>query len=619
MLYDMCPDYKKEVPEWLKLNVDEALPLGEIITWVPTQNFETSSLIKIPRYPRKIDEKDLNENPLLENFIIFKIGNKDTLRLTGVRNEQISAQIGLAARDSLSNVMVKVGDLISESQRYFKSEHSQVRLVKYLPVARARSEYVWSPMIEDIIGEEISGDMNPNVVADVLVDFETTSLQPYVAQPFWFTFRIPQDIEPGLYNGHIYFSGLKEGQTKKWEVPFQIDIASPVIPNSDSYKFYLDLWLNPSSIAGYYQIEHWSKEHWELIKVYLNDYLSRGGKNITTTFTHQPWHKPWVNGSTRSQIEFGYESMIKWIREKDGKWSFDYSIFDKYVSVAKSLGIYGNINAFSLTPFHTDQKIKYWNENTREENELELDIQEEKYAETWRVFLSDFKRHLIEKGWFENTYLGFDEKPQEILDNIMGIIENSAPEFLDRIVIAGHPEASKYAQNLSISYMFFPGQSFEEKAKVPVVSTINERKSGNKITTFYLCAEPAHPNSLTFSPAVESRMIPWLALKYDTDGYLRWAYNNWTSDPFNKPVFLHTQGDDYYVYPGLNGPISSIRWELLKEGIEDFELIKILRDQGKLSDTDLDKAIELATRNQDGRKKSVKDLQEARKLLLKEE
>lgn len=111
MLYDMCPDYEKEVPEWLKLNVDEALPLGEIITWVPTQNFETSSLIKIPRYPRKIDEKDLNENPLLENFIIFKIGNKDTLRLTGVRNEQISAQIGLAARDSLSNVMVKVNEI----------------------------------------------------------------------------------------------------------------------------------------------------------------------------------------------------------------------------------------------------------------------------------------------------------------------------------------------------------------------------------------------------------------------------------------------------------------------------------------------------------------------------
>ena len=353
-----------------------------------------------------------------------------------------------------------------------------------------------------------------------------------------------------------------------------------------------------------------------MISKYLKDYASRSGKNITTTITHEPWHKPWINNTTISQFFFGYKSMIKWIKTIDGNWEFDYNVFDKYVSLAIKKGITGHINAYSMTPFHTKQKIHYLDKKDQKEKTIEVDVKDLLYAKIWSSFLIDFKNHLEKNGWLNKMYLGFDEKSDEVMEILYDIIAKSAPEFLDRIVIAGHPGATKFANNLSIYYTFFPGQSQENEVKVPVIPTINERKNNGKLTTFYLCGAPDHPNTLTYSPAVEAQIIPWLALKYNTDGYLRWAYNNWTNAPYQKPVFFHNPGDDNYVYPGKEGPVSSIRWELLKEGIEDYELFYIAKRDSLIPQIKLNEAIKLATRQQDGRYKRVSDMQEARNLII---
>jgi hypothetical protein len=114
-------------------------------------------------------------------------------------------------------------------------------------------------------------------------------------------------------------------------------------------------------------------------------------------------------------------------------------------------------------------------------------------------------------------------------------------------------------------------------------------------------------------------MLPWIAARRHLDGFLRWSYNSWTSDPFSRPVYIFTQGDEYLVYPGRNGPMSSIRWEQLKEGIEDFELIDELREKdGGTTDTDaLTRALGTATRDLDGRTKDVTDVETARAAVVK--
>ena len=600
-------------PDWLKINVEEALPNKDLNVWIPTGNFQTSSLIKVPRFPRKINEEEIKKMPQLKDFIISPVSESTSLKLSGVLNEQISAQIAIAATSHLTNVKVDISDLYSNSGNVLSKQNILARYVKYLPIQRARSEYLWSPKLEEVIGESSSGNMSPNLVGDALLNIKDVDVPAYHAQPIWFTFKIPENANPGIYKGKIELS--IDGYDSA-SYPIEVQIENISLPAYRDYKFHLDLWVNPSSIAEVYHVKDWSEEHWDLIKIFLADYAKAGGKNCAVTITHEPWHKKWIGENTHSQTEFGYKSMVSWIKDKKGSWHFDYAVLDRYVELADSLGVAHAINAFSVTPFKSNQAIHYYDEADDSDKIMVLDYSDFEYKVIWKAFLKDFKEHLLKKGWFDKTYLGFDEKPKEILELILGIIEESAPEFLERIMIAGHNDVSSISKNLSISYMFFPNQPLEARAIEPVTSTIKSRNVDKKTTTFYLCAEPAHPNTLTYSPAIESRLIPWLALKFNTDGYLRWAYNNWTADTFNRPVFMHNQGDDYYVYPGENGLISSIRWELLKEGIEDYELFRIIEEKETVPIDSLNKAVHLATRNQDGRYKNVNDFTAARKLLM---
>jgi hypothetical protein len=67
----------------------------------------------------------------------------------------------------------------------------------------------------------------------------------------------------------------------------------------------------------------------------------------------------------------------------------------------------------------------------------------------------------------------------------------------------------------------------------------------------------------------------WYTAAKNMDGYVRWAYNSWTKNPLTDTRFTAwPAGDTYLVYPG---PLSSVRFEKLIEGAQDFEKIKYLR------------------------------------------
>lgn len=83
----------------------------------------------------------------------------------------------------------------------------------------------------------------------------------------------------------------------------------------------------------------------------------------------------------------------------------------------------------------------------------------------------------------------------------------------------------------------------------------------------------------TFSPPAEAAWHAWYAAAADFDGYLRWAYNSWVKEPLRDSRFRAFGGGDcFQVYPGGR---SSVRMERLIEGIQDFEKVRILREEFK--------------------------------------
>lgn len=593
-----------EIPEWLKMSVEHALPSDSLNVWIPTNDLSTSSLVRVPRFPSLKREDDREASP----FDIHPIGAATACSISGVRNEQQSFQIGVASVNDITGLSIKVEHLISEKGDTLSAENIRIRYVRYVPVQQARSELSWSARSEDVYGREVSGFGAPNVVADPLVDLPEVDVPACRAQPVWFTLQIPASQAPGAYLGTLH---IHTDQHRDAALRLTVNVLPPVLPSPPDYRFFLDVWFNPNAVAVANGLVPWSEEHWTQVELYLKDLASRGAKTATALIVPDPWSIGWLGGSRHSQTGIGYLTMVSWLRDSSGQWSFDYSLFDRFVDACFRHGIDRRIDAFTLTPF--DHKgawqIHFQHKENHAADTLFFDPADAEYKRIWKIFLRDFENHLTQKGWLNKTYLGFDESPREVLDEILDIVAESAPVFLRQLSIAGKLDAESLAASHAIFYDFLPN-SLTEKTKT--ASILKKRRGeSNKTTTFYLCGNPAHPNTFTYSPSIEARMIPWLSAFYRLDGYLRWAYNSWPdADPYSHPVFNFIQGDDYYIYPGKDGPVSSIRWELLREGIEDFELLKVI------SSPQTDKAIEVAIRNRDGRKKCVTDFDAARKILL---
>jgi hypothetical protein len=576
---------------WLTVKVADAMGTRDTITWVPTGSFASSAEVRVPRYPTTA------------------IQGKDTTRLalSAVRNEQVSAQLAIASGHDLHDVQAGVGDLAGPGGAKISGSGTQVRFVKYVPVQRSKSEMDWSATIDQVSSAtEVSGDRDPDVVGDALQEGSSVDVPAYAAQPLWFTFHIPRTAAVGTYTGTVKVSA---DDGTKVTYPLSVEVANATVPDPKDYSFFLDVWAQPETMALNSGVELWSDKHWKLIEAYDRDLAGHGQQVINTTIVDNPWHHQWSLGTRQSQTATPYSSMVGW--KWDGsRFSFDFSRWDTYVRTAMKAGLGPDIGAFSMLAFQDGEHLTYTDTHTGRTVNEAVDLGGARWREAWGTFLPAFVRHLKTKGWLDHTYLSFDERPVDTMTVVKDFIHEVAPDFDDRISVAGSAGTADIASDLSVSWDTIDQMTAEKAA---------ERRAAGKITTFYVYGTPAHPNTLAYSPAVEARMLPWISAQRHLDGFLRWSYNSWTSDPFSQPVYIFTQGDEYLVYPGKNGPMSSIRWEQLKEGIEDFELIAQLRKKdGGTDDSALADALTTATRDLDGRTKNVSDIETARAAVVKE-
>ena len=97
------------------------------------------------------------------------------------------------------------------------------------------------------------------------------------------------------------------------------------------------------------------------------------------------------------------------------------------------------------------------------------------------------------------------------------------------------------------------------------------RSTGKPIWT-YMCGSGKGVTPMT------NRVLPWLAFRYDLQGCTYWTYMSGYGDLWDDTD--GTQSDWTKIYPGLRGvPVSSRRWEAWREGLEDYCLLRALRER----------------------------------------
>ena len=461
------------------------------------------------------------------------------IKLSGWKGERIYSQLLLWSSSEISQVRWKTSSFAGGGMELPAGDCLKVNFVRYVLADDGSQE-----------GRGAPPDQR-SLMPDVLEDFDRFDLPARSVRPLWISVQIPQEAEAGEYRADIT---VEAENAESLTFTIELEVLPRTLPPPSEWSFQLDLWQNPWAVARYHHVRPWSPEHWSLLKPLTQMLAQAGQKCITTTIVSRPW-----GGQTLD----AYESMVEWTRLNDGTWRYDYSVFDRYVEFCMEQGIKEQINCFTVLSW---SGYSYFDEQSAEYKTLSCAVGSPEYREHWRPFLSDFARHLKEKGWFERTVFGIDEAPLEQMRKIIDFLRADAPEL--KIGLTG-----EYLAEINddvYHWCFFIDQQVSAEV-------LRERRSLHRPSTFYVCCGPALPNTFTFSPPVEAAWLGWYAAARGFDGFLRWAYNSWPLDPLVDSRYISwPAGDCFLVYPG---PRSSIRFERLREGVQDYEKIRLLKEE----------------------------------------
>ena len=469
-----------------------------------------------------------------------------TLKLSSWKGEKLNAQCLLWSKQTHEKISLKFCNLKDNRGNSIPAECLSAGFVRYV-------------MTDELNKERTSGcghrpdktQWDSLLVADPIDITPFFALNPQNVCPVWVSIRVPRDIPTGTYNGKIV---ILDNEKETGSLRIQVKVGKNTLPPPSEWRFHLDLWQNPYSVARYYNTEEWTDEHFEAMRPIMKALAEAGQKVITASITHKPW-----NGQTYDY----FKSMITWIRKYDGSWEFRFDVFDAWVEFMISLGIDRQINCYSMVPWNFT--FQYFDQKSNQMQTIHTEPGEKEYTEIWTALLKSFAKHLKEKGWFEKTCIAMDERPMEVMQKTIELIRSVDKNF--KVALAGlyYEEIEPYIFDYCVSTdQLFPFRAIER------------RKTEKKVTTYYTYCGDTRPNTFTFSAPADAAWIGFYAARLHMDGYLRWAYNSWVENPLQDSRFVTwAGGDTYLVYPGFR---SSIRFERLIEGIQQNEKITLLRN-----------------------------------------
>ncbi|MCA1756439.1 MAG: DUF4091 domain-containing protein [Bacteroidales bacterium] len=229
------------------------------------------------------------------------------------------------------------------------------------------------------------------------------------------------------------------------------------------------------------------------------------------------------------------------------------------------------------------------------------------YNKLMMSYLSQIEAHLREKGWLDRVYVYWFDEPGRIdypfVREGMEIIRRGAPEI--STFLTENDPGPEIMDVTDISCTIWH-RIDPDKARMV-------KEMGNEYWS-YLCTAPKHPWLSEFidHDGINLRMWLWGTWAYDLDGILIWSTNYWTSRSASPPGYLQNpwedpasyvqgygwplgkqtqwgNGDGRLFYPPnrnpgkdirvfIEEPVPSFRLEQLREGIEDYEYLTLLKE-----------------------------------------
>ena len=411
-------------------------------------------------------------------------------------------------------------------------------------------------------------------------------------QMIWVSGKVPKEFLEKDINLKIrayYTEGYKKEELIAEEC-INIKVIDYIMKPIKEGEFYLDLWQHLSSWARAYDVEYFSEEHFQIINNYIKDLSDLGQRVINLIISDYPWA-----GQRCYQFEENasnlYEfNIVKVSKDENGDIKCDFSAFDRYIDLCMKHGITEEINIFGIIgnwdavsfgnpieDYHDPIRISYYDEK---ENCFDYIRSKDEFIN----YLSIVFNHLVELGlWNKVKVISDEPNNPELFKESVKLIESSISGYKVNFKCAIHDQ--NFFENFGENIQCLSLNTCEAINNIEKITEIKkEVNKRNGKFTWYSCCFPDDLNIFIKSSLIESRLKGWFTYYLDFDGFLRWAYAIWPSDPFKDIRYKYPRwnaGDMFFVYPGKDlKPMSSVRWENFKFGIQDFNIFKEIQKSG---------------------------------------
>ena len=250
-------------------------------------------------------------------------------------------------------------------------------------------------------------------LSDALFSAPTQALPASWPELVWMAVDIPPETPPGEYSGTVNIRAVSAAAIDTTDLHLSVQVAPWAMPGAADRQFHLDLWQFPVSVLDRYnganptdRITLWSDEHYALLEPTYR-YLAGLGQRTVTTYIKEG--------------ALGAPSMVQWTLKRDGTWDYDYSVFDAYVARLAKWGLDEQISAFSPVGWN-EGNIPYRDEATQSKKTFSAAVGSSEWDTRWTHFLTDFRAHLVEKGWLDKTVLYLDESSEEDVQSVIDVV-----------------------------------------------------------------------------------------------------------------------------------------------------------------------------------------------------
>ena len=203
-----------------------------------------------------------------------------------------------------------------------------------------------------------------------------------------------------------------------------------------------------------------------------------------------------------------------------------------------------------------------------------------RYAEVLR------KDNLLDKAYLYTWDEGKIGNPR--VKEVSSLIHKADPQLKNMVCYHGFWNPDKDAEwGKDINIWCFQIANYNKRLKSKLESL------GKEIWMYISGPDDTHPNFAIDFPAIDARIIPWMCWKYNIRGLLYWCVNFWRVNPWETAMNTVWQqnGNGLLYYPGENGPVPSLRLELIRDGMEDYEYLYLLSELVKRAEKQKSKDI----------------------------